>query len=90
MEEYMGLIMLESLPHAYEHFIEILNTATMNVDLKFEELSNKLSKQNKWKKEFGSNNETEGVEQVFATKSRAKTSGQRKKTKAVMSMQPRL
>jgi hypothetical protein len=41
-EEDMVVIALESLPDAYENFIETMNITTMNVDLKFEEMCNKL------------------------------------------------
>jgi hypothetical protein len=42
MEEDMVVITLKSLSCAYEHFIETLNITSINVDLKFDELCNKL------------------------------------------------
>ena len=38
----MGVIMLKSLPHVYENFIETLNITTTNVDVLFEKLWNKV------------------------------------------------
>jgi hypothetical protein len=60
-EEDMVVITLKSLPRAYEHFIETLNITSTNVDLKFDELCNKLLQQDRWKKQFGSSSETEGL-----------------------------
>jgi hypothetical protein len=42
MEVDMVVIILKSLPSAYKHFIDTLNITSMNVDLKFDELYNKL------------------------------------------------
>ena len=61
----MVVIMLKSLPPAYEHFIETLNITATNFDLKFGELCNKLLQHDRWKKQFGSC-ESEGLEQLFA------------------------
>lgn len=55
-DEDMVLIMLKILPRSYDHFIEPLNITSTNVDLKFDELCNKLLQQHKWKKQFGSSN----------------------------------
>jgi hypothetical protein len=41
-EEEDMVITLKSLPCAYEYFIETLNITSTNVDLKFDELCNKL------------------------------------------------
>ena len=71
-EEDMVVIMLKSLPRAYEHFIETLNITATDVDLKFGELCNKLLQQDGWKKQFGSNTETEGSEQAFAANLKGK------------------
>ena len=49
-EEDMVVITLKSLPHAYENCIETLNITSINVDLKFDELYDKLLQQNRWKK----------------------------------------
>jgi hypothetical protein len=49
-EEDMVVITLKILPHAYEHFIGTLNITSTNVDLKFDELFNKLLQQDRWKK----------------------------------------
>ena len=46
----MVVITLKNSPRAYTHFIETLNITTTNVDLKFDELCNTLSKLNRWKK----------------------------------------
>ena len=61
-EEDMMVIMLNSLPRSYEHFIETLNITATDVDLKFGEISNKLLQQDRWKKQFGSSSEIEGSE----------------------------
>ena len=42
MEEDMVVITLKSLPCAYKQFIETLNITSTNVNLKFDELCNKL------------------------------------------------
>jgi hypothetical protein len=81
-EEDMVVIMLKSLPHAYEHFIETLNITTTNVDLKFEELCNKLLQQDRWKKQFGSSSEVEGTKQAFAANVKGKGKWERRKGKA--------
>jgi len=75
--EDMAVITLKSLPHAYEHFIETLNIITIDVDLKFGEMCNKLLQQERWKKQFGSSSEIEGSKQAFA----ANVKGKRKWTK---------
>lgn len=67
-KEDMVVITLKSLPWDYENFIETLNITSTNVDLKFKELYDKLLQQDKWKTQFGSSNDTESVEQAFATK----------------------
>jgi hypothetical protein len=41
-EKDMVVITLKSLLRAYDHFIETLNITSTNVDLKFDELCNKL------------------------------------------------
>lgn len=41
-EEDMVVTTLKSLPRSYEHFIETLNITSTNVDLKFDEMCNKL------------------------------------------------
>lgn len=41
-EEDLVVIMLTILPRAYEHFIETLNITFIDVDLKFDEICNKL------------------------------------------------
>jgi len=51
-EKYMALITLKILAHAYEHVIETLNINFTNVDLKFDEICNKLLQQDRWKKKF--------------------------------------
>jgi hypothetical protein len=78
-EEDMVVITLKILPRAYEHFIETLNITTMNVDLKFDELCNMLLQQDRWKKQFGSNSETEGSKQAFATNVKGKGKWAKKK-----------
>lgn len=49
-EEDMVVIMLKSLLGSYEHLIETLNITSTNVDLKFDDLCNKLLQQDRWKK----------------------------------------
>jgi hypothetical protein len=61
-EEDMLVIMLKILPHAYEHFIETLNIASTNVDLKFDELCNMILQPDRWKKNLGRNSDMEGLE----------------------------
>lgn len=78
-EDDMVVIMLKSLPRAYEHFIETLNITATDVYLKFGELCNKLLQQDGWKKQFGSNTETEGSEQAFAANFKGKGKGAKKK-----------
>jgi hypothetical protein len=46
-KEDMVVITLKILTCAYEHFIETMNITTMNVDLKFDELCNKVLQQGK-------------------------------------------
>lgn len=41
-EEDMVVIMLKSLPQSYQNFIKTVNSMSANVDLKFDELCNKL------------------------------------------------
>jgi hypothetical protein len=77
-EEDMVVITLNSLPGSYEHFIETLNITTTDIDLKFGELSNKLLQQDRWKKQFGNNSETEGSEKAFAAKAKGKGKWTRK------------
>jgi hypothetical protein len=71
-EEDMMVIMLKSLARAYKNFIETLNITSTNVDLKFDELCNKLLHQDRWKKQFSSSHETKGSKQIFAAKLKGK------------------
>ena len=78
-EEDMVVITLKSLPRSYEHFIETLNITSTNVDLKFDELCNRLLQQDRWRKQFGSNNESPSVEQAFTAKDVGKGKSTQKK-----------
>lgn len=53
-EEDMVVITLKSSPKSYEHFIETPNITSIDVDLKFFDLCNKLLQQDRWRKQFGS------------------------------------
>lgn len=71
-EEDMVVITLKSLPRSYEHFIETLNITSTNVDLKFDELCNKLLQQARWRQQFGSNSDMVSAEQAFVAKDKGK------------------
>ena len=79
MEENMVVITLNFLPHAYEHFIETLNITSTDVDLKFGELCNKFSQQDKWNTQFGSNSMSYNSEQTFVTNFKGKGKWGKKK-----------
>ena len=64
MEEDMVVIILKSLPTSLEHFIETLNISSIDVDLKFEDLSTNSLQQDRCKKEFGIRNRNEGPYRV--------------------------
>jgi len=59
-EDDMVVIALKILPCSYEHFIKTLDVTATYVDLKFGEICNKILQKDRWKKQFGSNNEIEG------------------------------
>jgi hypothetical protein len=77
-EEDMVVITLNILPGSYKHFIETLNITAIDIDLNFRELSNKLLQQDRWKKQFGRNSETKGLEQAFVAKDKGKGKWTRK------------
>ena len=62
MEEEDMVIMLKRLPCAFDNFIKTLDITSRNVDLKFDELWNKLLQYDIWKKQFGSSSEVESLE----------------------------
>jgi len=67
------------LPHAYKHFIETLNITSMNFELKFDEIYNKLLQQHTWNKQFSISSEKEGFEQAFVAKLKGKSKWAKKK-----------
>ena len=48
-EEYLVVITMKILLCAYDHFIETLNIISMDFDMNFDELCNKILQQDRWK-----------------------------------------
>lgn len=78
-EEDMMVITLKSLSRAYVHFLETLNVTTTNVASQFDELCNKLSWRDRWKKQFCSSNEAQGSKHAFAANVKGKGKWAKKK-----------